>query len=81
MSNRRKRRVKVTTQLTRNQFIFFVVCLVALMVVFIIGVSKESKPQSIGEEKPVESERIEVDVPFTEAAVDIDTDDFAEQFG
>lgn len=78
MSNRRKRRVKVTTQLTRNQFIFFVVCLVALMVVFIIGVSKESKPQSIGEEKPVESERIEVDVPFTEAAVDIDTDDFTE---
>lgn len=45
MRNRRKRRVRITTQLTRNQFIFFMVCLVVLMVVFIAGVSKESKPQ------------------------------------
>ena len=49
MRNRRKRRVRITTQLTRNQFIFFMVCLVVLMAVFIAGVSKESKPQEAGE--------------------------------
>nr|DAU27480.1 MAG TPA: hypothetical protein [Caudoviricetes sp.] len=49
MRNRKKRRVRITTQLTRNQFIFFLVCLVVFMAVFITGVFKESKPQKVGE--------------------------------
>lgn len=50
MRNRRKRRTRFTTQLTKKQFIFFIVCLAILMAVFIAGVSKESKPQEAGED-------------------------------
>lgn len=49
MRSRRKRRVIFTTQLTKNQFIFFMVCLAVLMAVFIAGVCKEDEPQKAGE--------------------------------
>jgi len=63
MRNRKKRRVRITTQLTRNQFIFFLVCLVVFMAVFIAGVSKESKPQEVGED----TEAVISSIPSIEA--------------
>ena len=63
MRNRRKRRVRIITQLTRNQFIFFMVCLAVLMAVFITGVSKESKPQEVGED----TEEVISSIPNIEA--------------
>lgn len=63
MRNRRKRRVRFTTQLTRKQFIFFMVCLAILMAVFIAGVSKESKPQKAGGDVEAEVTTI----PYIEA--------------
>lgn len=66
MRNRRKRRVRITTQLTKNQFIFFMVCLAVLMVVFIAGVSKESKPQEAGEVQ-VDTEVVISSIPNIEA--------------
>lgn len=66
MRNRRKRRVRITTQLTKNQFIFFMVCLAVLMVVFIAGVSKESKPQEAGEAQ-VDTEAVISSIPNIEA--------------
>lgn len=52
MSNRRyrrKRRIRVTTGLTRGHFIFMCACLLVLMVVFVAGVSKDKEPQNVGE--------------------------------
>lgn len=63
MRNRRKRRVRFTTQLTKKQFIFFMVCLAILMAVFIAGVSKESKPQKAGGDVEAEVSAI----PYIEA--------------
>lgn len=63
MRNRRKRRVRFTTQLTRKQFIFFMVCLAILMAVFIAGVSKASKLQKAGGDVEAEVTTI----PYIEA--------------
>lgn len=63
MRNRRKRRVRFTTQLTRKQFIFFMACLAILMAVFIAGVSKANKPQKAGEDAEAEVSTI----PYIEA--------------
>lgn len=74
MRSRRKRRVRVTTQLTRNQFIFLTACLVIMMAVFFIGVDQKNKPQSVGEENVVKSEISKVDIPITEAATEVETE-------
>lgn len=63
MRNKRKRRVRFTTQLTRKQFIFFMVCLAIVMAVFIAGVSKASKSQKAGGDVEAEVTTI----PYIEA--------------
>nr|DAQ39674.1 MAG TPA: hypothetical protein [Caudoviricetes sp.] len=50
---KKKREIRITTQLTKKQFIFFVACLGILMAVFIAGVSKENKPQKEVEDKEI----------------------------
>lgn len=58
------KKIRFTTQLTKKQALFFIVCLVVLLVVFIAGVSTESKPQNIGEE--TEPTATVISIPFVE---------------
>lgn len=62
------RKVRFTTQLTKKQALFFMVCLAVLLAVFIAGVSKESKPQNVGEETETEPPVTStvISIPFVE---------------
>jgi len=45
--SRRKRRVRFTTEITRNQFIFLTGCLAVVMLVFFVGISKEPELKDV----------------------------------
>lgn len=75
MKSRRKR-IRITTEITKRQFIFLMGCLVILMAVFVLSVSLEGRSQS--RSKDTEEKYSSVEVVNTPTEVQIEPSVFPE---